>query len=139
MANPMPRLAFLSLAAAVSTFAADLSGTWEITAMRFGEPETGRLKLEEKDGRYSGRYRGSQFEGVLKGDKIEFECSYKEDKETKTCGKLSVTLQANELRGEGVVFGDSIAWSAHRPAPKPAAPTKYEFVPKEFYRQFSGL
>ncbi len=42
------------------------------------------------------------------------------------------------MGGEGAMDGIAMTWSAKRPAAPPAAPTRHEFTPTAFYREFSS-
>ncbi len=119
--------------------AEDLAGRWEFTTTQFGEPDVGRLALEARDGGFKGSVHGMNFQVTLKGTAVELQCSYEEDKRTKSCGTLTGTLAGAEMSGSGKLFEDSVSWSATKIVPRTsAAPKSHEFVPKEFFRQFSG-
>jgi acetamidase/formamidase len=117
----------------------DLAGRWEFTVTQFGEPEVGRLILEATDSGFKGRWHGLDFQVSLEGNAVQIKCSYEENKQIKSCGALTGTLAGSEMSGSGKLFDDPETWTAHRiVARTDAAPKSYEFVPKEFHRQFSG-
>jgi acetamidase/formamidase len=80
-----------------------------------------------------------EFDLTLNGRAVELKCGYQEDQKTKSCGTLSGTLAGAEMSGSGKLFDDPVTWSARKIAPRAGVtPQSHEFVPKEFYRQFSG-
>src|ERR1700730_7302906 len=117
---------------------ADLAGDWMLTMNRFGQPDYMRWKLESKDGRYVGKFWGLQLDGTIKGNTIEFACSYKENDETKPCGKMTGTITGDQMQGDGKFEEDSFTWSAKRLVEHAEAPRTHDFVPSEFHRQFNG-
>ncbi|MGI8741919.1 MAG: acetamidase/formamidase family protein [Bryobacteraceae bacterium] len=134
----MKLAAALLMALPVFAQSTNLAGDWALTIVRFGEPNYLRWKIESKDGHYSGRFFGMQMDGTAHGNTIEFACTYKEDDETKECGKLTGKINAEELRGDGKLRGDAVTWSAKRVMERAAAPRTHDYVPKEFHRQFNG-
>jgi len=44
----------------------------------------------------------------------------------------------SNVAGDGVIDGIPIQWSARRPVTHPTAPTRHDFTPTVFHRQFSG-
>ncbi len=117
----------------------DVKGDWVVTVVRFGEPDYTRLNLESKNGHYIGKIWGNvQLDGVVKGNAIELQCSYEEDKQQKSCGSLSVSASENEMNGQGKMFDENLTFSARRDMPRTGTPRIHQFTPTQFYRQFSG-
>lgn len=134
----MRLLALMLFVSSLTAQTSTLAGDWVITVSRFNEPETRRLKIEFKDGKYIAKDRDLDFAGTLKNQSIDFRCSYKDEDQLKECGNLTGTLQANRIEGSGKIFGDTVTWSAIRDVAVSGAPERHEFVPTAFYRQFNG-
>src|SRR5690242_18010601 len=127
----LPLLAFV-FAATMS--AADLTGIWEVKLTGGELNAAQRLKLELKEGKYKGKLMGSDLTGSIKGDEIVFECT----EESRSCGSLNGKLTGDAIAGEGTIEGISMRWSARRPAAKPAQPTRHDFKPTAYHREFAG-
>lgn len=134
----MKLLVAVLLALPMFAQSADFAGDWVLTITRFGEPNYLRWKLESKDGHYTGRFFGMQMEGTPHGNTIEFACTYEENEESKDCGKMTGTLNGDQLQGDGKLHGDPVTWSAKRQTATATSPQTHDFVPKEFHRQFNG-
>lgn len=117
-----------------------LAGNWLVTIVRFGEPDYTRLKLDLKDGHYTGTIWGGdvRLDGVTKGDAVEFQCSYEEEKEKKSCGGFSVTTAGDEIQGHGRIFEQAADISAKRDLPSNAPPVTHQFAATQFHRHFNG-
>ena len=117
----------------------DISGNWAATITRYDEPDYTRLSLESKDGHYKGTFWGDvQVDGVYKGETLEFQCSYEEDKQTKPCGSLSGSVSAGKIEVKGKLFDTPATLSAIRDSIVHAAPKTHKFTPTVFHRRFSG-
>jgi acetamidase/formamidase len=143
---PAVLLVFLgacSLPAAEPPASRDISGTWEVKWWcGLGGTNISRLQLAVSDGKIGGKgFDGlGALDGTYVGDTVEFK--------TTTDGKVRAEFNG-VVRGEllsGSVrftnnpmarFADHYDWTAQRPVPKPAKPTRYEFEPKQYYRAFS--
>src|SRR5207253_1010216 len=79
-----------------------------------------------------------QLDGIVNGKAIEFQCSYEDDKQRKSCGSLSVSASENEMKGQGKMFDESVSFSAKRDTPRNGTPHTHHFTPTQFHRQFSG-
>lgn len=117
---------------------ADLGGNWIFTLTRYNEPELRRLKLEPKEQGFTGKLMGLDLKVSDRDGKVEMDCAYKENEATKSCGKLTGTGSANEMKGAGKFFDQEVTWSAVREKSAAAAPQRREFVPSQFHRQFNG-
>jgi len=132
----MNKLIALLFSAALSIHAADLSGAWEVRVSGGQLNDARRVNMTLKDGNYEWKFFGSQFAGVPQGDSITFHCT----EDGKPCGDLTGRIADAAISGQGTIDGIAIEWSARRPAPRPASgPTRHEFTPTVFYREFSGL
>lgn len=132
-------IAFLIYCAVSIAQMPDVKGDWVVTVVRFGEPDYTRLHLERKDEHYIGKIWGNvQLDGVPKGDAVEFQCTYEEDKEQKSCGSLSLSLSGNAMKGQGKLFDEPVSISANRETTRAETPRTHEFAPTHFYRQFNS-
>jgi amidase len=121
----------------------DLSGDWLLITDAYGEKLSERLSLKLEKDQLSGtifRDEGASVKGTLKGQELQF--SFKESGGDQNEYKGRIT--ADTLAGEYTVLGvngDRAAgtWTARRIPVRPAGgPRQLEFVPKTFYRAFSG-
>jgi acetamidase/formamidase len=116
--------------------AADISGDWEFTAQRFGEPTYVRVTLKVEGEKLTGSLRELKLEGTVHGDSIEF-TAHRPGGEL--FGTFHGVVQGDTLSGDAVWFEkEKLTWSARRSAPRPATPAVHDFEPTEFHRQFSG-
>src|SRR5439155_9692733 len=79
-------------------------------------------------------------EGTLSGDKLEFRMVT----DGKLRGEFTGNVQGDLLSGSVrftnnpfARFSDHYDWTARRALPRPAAPTRHEFDPTRYYRNFS--
>ena len=115
---------------------ADLSGSWEVTWIRFGQTNVDRVELEQKGDKISGKGLGLTIEGTFKDSKLEFNL-LGDDK--KVVAAFTGTLQGDGLAGTMKLDKDEFNWTARRGASRPAdAPKVHNFEPKEFHRHFSA-
>lgn len=137
----MRLLAILAFACCpASAQPSSLTGNWLVTIIRFGEPDYTRLKLDLKDGHYTGTIWGGdvRLDGVAKGESVEFQCSYEDEKEKKSCGSFSAAVTGDEMKGRGRMFDQAVELSAKRDLPSKHAPVKHQFAATQFHRHFSG-
>jgi acetamidase/formamidase len=118
-----------------------LAGDWIVTASFYGEPDILRVHFDAKDSKLTAKIWGNTtLDGTVNGDAVSFKCSYEEEKETKSCGTLALTLSGGELKGTGTLWDDPVEVSAVRDTTMGATtPKTHEFIAKQYYRQFSGL
>jgi amidase len=116
----------------------DLSGAWEITFTRFGEPRSDRLILAVEGDKITGSCFGYvKVVGTLKDDKVDFEL--RDDKGP--VGALTGVLSSEGLSGTGTMGQDKepLTWMARRSPARPAdAPRVHEFHATEYHRYFSA-
>ena len=131
----MKSVVLLFFTAALSLSAADITGIWEIFISGGQLNEARRVTLASENGQYKWGLRDFEFTGALQGDAVNFHCVRK----GKPCGDLKGLLTESGMSGDGVADGIPVKWSARRPATRPSsAPTRHDFTPKVFYREFSG-
>jgi acetamidase/formamidase len=115
---------------------AGLSGSWELTWIRFGQTNVDRLELEQSGDKISGKGFGLIAEGSFKDSKLELNV-LGDDK--KVVASFTGTLRGDELSGVIKMDTDEFPWTARRAAARPAdAPKVHNFEPKEFHRHFSA-
>ena len=124
----------LVLPLCLAATASDITGPWELTLTGGEIVDSNRVKIARKDGQFVFEASGSTFLGTLTGNAIEFRCQ--EGKHD--CGLLKGTLDGAIMSGDGSLEGIPMKWTARRPAVRPASPTRHDFVPTAFYRQFSS-
>jgi acetamidase/formamidase len=106
-----------------------VAGEWLLTAHELSGPNYLRLSLTVSGEKLTGSAGANKFEGVVKGNSIEFKF-----------GNASVqgTLEGAELRGEAVFPDRTVKWTAVRIPPRPSTPRTHDFEPKEFHLYFSS-
>lgn len=138
---PRPRDARLSVMksallamAAIPLFAADPSGTWELI-MRGGQTvSANRTTVSVKDGKYEFLLMGMSYRGTADGERIRFTCT----DGTRDCGGFTASFTGETMTASGNLDGIPMEWTGRRPAARPGTPSRHEFVPSTFYRQFSA-
>ena len=115
---------------------ADLSGKWQVSIMHHGQPEYAQLTLKADAAHWAGEMFGHTFTVTLKGSEIEVRCQGKEGKD---CGVFTGRLSEGVMSASGKLFDEEATWKAQRAPALERAATRYEFVPKVYHNQFSGL
>ncbi len=125
---------------AIASFAqnSDLSGDWWVNLDMYGSNQYARWKIESKGGHYTAALFGSDLDGVITGDTIEFTCTKKHEDLVKPCGKLTGTRSGDEMHGFGKIDDMEITWSARRAVTATQSVRTHSFLPKQFFRQFNG-
>ena len=123
--------------AAESEQSNSLTGSWELSWVRFGETNVDRLVLTQRVGQVTGRvFGGLDIEGTRKGDELELKVFNKDKKEV---AALSGTPTGAGLSGILTLDSNRFDWSASKmPVRPPNAARRYEFKPTRFYNHFSG-
>jgi acetamidase/formamidase len=128
------RLLVLASLCASAAVAADISGTWELILRGGQAVDANRIQVALTDGKYLFKTGRTEFSGTPEGERIRFECH----EGTRRTGAFVVSTSGDAMTGSGEMEGISMEWTAHRPAARPASPTRHEFTPTAFYRQFSS-
>ncbi len=119
----------------------NLSGEWELTALRFdgAMKDYTRLTVEVHDDKVVGTtMRGLKLNMAVRGDDVDIQVS---DKEGKPQGNWKARLDGGMLSGEGSLDGgkDQFRWTAKRAAVAPAGgPRTLQFTPEKFHNYFSS-
>jgi acetamidase/formamidase len=128
------RFLVLLLACAPAWAAQDISGTWELILRGGQTVDANRVQIALKDGKYEFRLGRSEFSGSPEGERIRFEVH----DGTRRSGGFVVSPAGDTMNGTGDREGIAMEWTARRPAARPASPSRHEFTPTVFYRQFSS-
>ena len=116
--------------------AADISGDWEFTILRFGDHTYIRANFKQEGEKLSGTANELRLAGTVIGDTVDFSATRPGGE---SFGTFHGTLQSGALSGDALWFGkEKVTWSAKRPAARPDSPTLHNFEPTQFYRTFSG-
>ena len=121
---------------ALPLMAADISGQWDFTFARFGEPSYASVDLKVEGEKLTGSLNELKFNGTVKGDTLDFQATRPGGEQF---GTFHGTIQGDTLSGSATWFGkEEVTWTARRPAQRPAQPAVHDFEPTRFHRQFSG-
>jgi acetamidase/formamidase len=107
----------------------DISGTWALTVVEFGLPNTTRLVLKQAGDKLTGTLGNQALEGTVAGAAIAFKVGTRE---------ASGTLADGRLTGQVTQGGRKLQWSAERLPPRPAKPRTHTFEPKNFELYFTS-
>ena len=140
----MTRISIAILLASASVWAQqpDLSGDWELTALRFdgASRDYTRLTISPQGGKLIGvTTRGLKFDIARNGADLTIQVSNKDDK---LQGVWTGRFDGSTLSGEGSLDSgnDRFRWTAHRAATPPAGgPRTLQFTPEKFHNYFSPL
>ncbi|HVP00857.1 MAG TPA: acetamidase/formamidase family protein [Bryobacteraceae bacterium] len=126
----------LAVSLFVSTaWAADVSGTWELSAKVLGDTQYVRITLKADGNKVTGNLNELKLEGATDGDKISFTASRPNGE---AFGTFEGSIRGGEIVGTALWRKtDKVEWTARRPAAPPSAPRTLDFEPKEFHRVFS--
>jgi hypothetical protein len=124
----MPLLVWLLLSLSLQA-QSDISGTWAMTVVDFGLPNTTRLILKQDGDKLTGTLGNQPLEGRLAGAEITFKVGNREAR-----GKLS----EGRLAGEVTQGGRTLEWSAERLPQRPAKPRTHTFEPTNFELYFTS-
>jgi acetamidase/formamidase len=121
----------------------DPVGRWEVTTSYPGGSFVAGLELQNEGGRFSGRsgylvpdgmfYR---YAGDFQAGKLHLDVLAPDGKTQ--IGNLYITVKGGSLVGKGTLHDLAISISGHRPLSPPKAARVIDFVPKVYYRTFSG-
>jgi amidase len=119
----------------------DFTGHWEVTTSYPGGSYVAGLNLTAQKDAYTGRSgylvpdgNFYTYTGAIQRDSLQLQVL--DGKEV--IGNLNLKIAGAILTGGGILHDVPITVSGRRPLPTPATPTVYHFVPKMYYRDFSG-
>jgi amidase len=115
--------------------AADLTGRWNLSLVRFGEESAGgRMELKAEGARLNGTINELKVSGSLDGERLHLTGVRPDGKK---CCEFNGTVQAGQIVGTVKEGSDEFVWKARR-VPEAAAPQTRVFEPTVFHRNFSG-
>jgi amidase len=115
---------------------ADVSGSWNLRLIRFGEEfAAARVELKAAGGKVTGTLNELKLEGTTDGDQVKITGWRPDGKEW---GKLEGRVQGDEIAGTVKQGDDEFAWKARRDKASSGAPKTHVFEPTAFHRVFSG-
>lgn len=118
-----------------STWAADVSGTWELSAKILGDTQYVRITLQADGQRVTGNLNELKLEGTTNGDRISFTATRPDGE---VFGTFEGSIRGSEISGTALWRKtDKVEWIARRPATPPANPRTLDFEPTQFHRVFS--
>jgi acetamidase/formamidase len=107
----------------------DLSGTWAMTVVDFGVPNTRRMVLKHDGATLSGTLATQALEGSVTGSAIAFKAG-----DRTATGRLA----DGRLSGELTQGGRTLQWSAERVPPRPEQARTHTFEPTKFELYFTS-
>ena len=116
--------------------AADLSGTWHLHVLRFGELSSAtRIEFKVDAGNIAGTWNENNITGTVAGDDVRI-AALRDGKEFL---QLEGHVVGEDIKGTGKQGDDAFDFDMKR-APVVSGPAKtHNFVPTVFQRAFSGL
>jgi len=121
---------------AVSVSAADVSGSWELTARLLNDVNHARVTFAVSGEKLTGTLNELKLEGTVKGDDVNFVATRPTGERF---GAFTGRVSGNEMTGTASWpgFTEDVSWTARRAKDKPATPQVHQFEPKDFHRVFS--
>ncbi|MEO8131375.1 MAG: acetamidase/formamidase family protein, partial [Bryobacteraceae bacterium] len=128
--------ALLCLFLPVFALAADVSGTWNIQLIRFGENfASARVELKAQGSAVTGTLNELKLAGTFEGDQLQLTATRPDGKEW---GKFEGRVQGDDVSGTVKQTKDEFGWSGHRANMVTTTPKTHKFEPTQFHRVFSG-
>ena len=134
---------FGSVLAAAQTQPAAPTTDWELTAIVLGHKLGERLKLKIEGGHISGFVYIDGQNVALKGStnksEVKFDFTESDGTVTQCSGHISDDAMSGEyIHTDPHGVKNTGEWNARRALPRPFTPQAHEFVPQQFYREFSS-
>lgn len=115
---------------------ADVSGSWHLRLIRFGEEFASvRVDLKSDGSKVTGTLNELKLEGTSDGDHVKITAWRPDGKEW---GKFDGRLQGDEIAGTVKQPEDEFSWKARREKLASGPPKTHSFEPTAFHRVFSG-
>ena len=116
---------------------------WELTAVVLGHKLGERMKLKIDGGHISGFvYIDGQnvgLKGSINKSEVKFDFTESDGTVTQCSGHISGdTMSGEYIHTDPQGVKNTGDWSARRALPRPFTPQTHEFVPQQFYREFSS-
>lgn len=125
------------VAAAMTGWAADISGSWIFYLISFGEENSpARAELKVDGAQVTGTVNELKLSGSVDGQAVNFTI-------TRPNGDVFATMDGQvgangELRGTAKARGEELGWVGRRVSTAKTTPQTRDFTPTEFHRYFSG-
>jgi len=107
----------------------NVSGSWAMTVVDFGVPNTMRLVLKQDGDKLTGTLNNQALEGTLAGVDLTFKVGSREARGT---------LLAGHLAGQVTQGGRALEWSAERLPQRPVTARTHTFEPTKFELYFTS-
>src|SRR6266700_1169556 len=115
--------------------AADVTGSWNLKLIRFGEEfAAARVELKAEGTKLTGTLNELKLEGAVESDRVHITAMRGE----KEWGKLEGRVNGDQMEGSVKQGGDEFTWKASRMKESSAPPKTHVFEPTQFHRAFSG-
>ncbi|HEX3819993.1 MAG TPA: acetamidase/formamidase family protein [Candidatus Sulfotelmatobacter sp.] len=115
---------------------------WELTAIVLGHKLGERVKLKIEGSQISGFVHMEEdvpLKGSISGSNVAFDFKESDGTVTQCSGRISGEMMSGDyINIDPHGTKTTGTWSAHRAAPRPPTPQIHEFLPREFYREFSS-
>jgi len=120
----------------VFAWAADVSGTWNIQLVRFGDNfAAARVELKTQGTAVTGTLNELKLAGTFEGDQLRITATRPDGKEW---GKFEGLVQGDNVAGTVKQEKDEFGWNGRRANLTSTVPKTHKFEPTQFHRQFSG-
>jgi acetamidase/formamidase len=126
----------LSVCFPVFAFGADLTGSWHLVLVRFGE-EFGdaRVELKSEGAKLSGKLNELKLEGTSEDDSVTIKATRPNGD---SFGIFEGRVAGDEISGTLKQGEEQLGWKAKRLKITSGEPRTHTFEPVKFHRQFSG-
>jgi acetamidase/formamidase len=130
------RRALLFLVFSASAIAAEISGSWSLALVRFGEEFAhARVNLEAHGTTLTGTLNELKLAGTIDGDAIRITATRPNGS---AFGTLEGRVTGDEMAGTVTQGDDRFAWKARRVKVENGPPRTHTFEPVKFHRVFSA-
>lgn len=128
--------ALLFLLLPVLAAAADVSGSWHLVLIRFGDQfGDARVELKADGTKLTGTLNELKLEGSAENDVVKITAKRPNGQ---TFGILDGRINGDQMSGTIKQGDDEFAWKARRLIASGAPPKTHTFEPEKFHRVFSG-
>jgi len=128
--------AMLLLCLPVLACAAEVTGTWQLVLVRFGEEfAAARVELKTEGTKVTGTLNELKLEGTLENDTLQLTAIRPNGK---LWGTFDGRVNGDEISGMVTQGEEKFAWKARRAKVSGRGPLTHTFEPVKFHRVFSG-
>jgi amidase len=120
----------------ILTFAADVTGQWHLTLVRFGDEfADARVELKADGKKLTGTLNELKLEGTSENDMVKITATRPNGQ---TFGVLEGRVNGDEIKGTVKQGDEEFGWKARRLKVSEGTPRTHTFEPVKFHRVFSG-